>query len=398
MAEASLIDTIFQDIKALLVQEPPPNSLQEWPGGPESIWRCKDVPVDEYIDCIRALEAGPAGAEGLPAMVQRLRRLYFSFYTYTVYAPCGNDPDKRQAKFVSAMLDVLTMPVKVTNYAAPPLTTAHLSQAQLNRLFETSAVVTTLGSKVGMSHLWAVADLAINGYNPVTTATSGLAPRTPVTALASWLGDLASAVLFYEQGLQKLVAENQNTRQNRIQLIADWARGKAGKGDLLGDFDGIAIGNHIARHNPNAFTLSAFLQDYYDNETLSNDLASQLGRPSAAYRFHYFLKYADPALPATGLDSDPFAVVFDKVAASTAMPGILAAACQDMMLVRGARELPNDPVKFRFDDSFATAWLPLEQRLDKYDGRDAFHWLCDDFCRFVDEGVSAGDAVWPSSP
>ncbi|HXN50023.1 MAG TPA: hypothetical protein VN893_25450 [Bryobacteraceae bacterium] len=397
MAEASLIDTILQDLKDLLVPEPPADSLQEWQGGPESNWRCKDVAVDEYIDCLRALEAGPAGAEGLPAMVQRLRRLYFSVYTFTEHAPCGNSASTRQPKFVSAMLDVLTTPV--TNYAAPPLTTAHLPQAQLDRLFETSAVVTTLGSKIGMSHLWAVADLAINGSDPATTGASGLVPRTSVAALATWLGDLASAVLGYEQDLRKnLVANNQNTRQNRIQLIAGWASGKAGKGDLLGDFDGIAIGNHIARHNPNAFTLSAFLQDYYDNEALSNDLASQLGRPSAAYRFHYFLKYADPALPASGLDSDPFVAVFDKLGASNAMPGLLAAACEDMMLVYRARELSKDPVKFLFDGSFAAARLPLEQRLDKYDGRDAFHWLCDDFCRFVDQGVSAGDAVWPSNP
>src|SRR4051812_49095683 len=129
MAEAGPLDMVFRVLKELLVTGPADGSLQEWPGGPESVWRCEDVPLAEYIDCLHAVEAGPAGAEGVRVMVQGLRRLYFSFYTFGEHSPCDADTDTeiRSAKLVCALLDTLTMPVM--NYADPPLTTSHLTQS-----------------------------------------------------------------------------------------------------------------------------------------------------------------------------------------------------------------------------------------------------------------------------
>jgi hypothetical protein len=68
--------------------------------------------------------------------------------------------------------------------------------------------------------------------------------------------------------------------------LAELVAGRVSKGHLHGDLDGAPLGNHWAR-SPHAFTISSFLQKYYESEAMSFDLASRLGRPSAAYRFQY---------------------------------------------------------------------------------------------------------------
>jgi hypothetical protein len=388
---SSVVDVVVDGLHDLLVA-PSDNLLQEWTNGPfaatletDSTFRGSDVPVDEYIDLLRALEAGPVGQEGLPAMVQRLRRLYFSFYTL------------RYKKHTSAFFDLMMNPV--TDYAQPPLTTAHVTQAQLDRLFATAAVTTTLGSKVSPSHLWALADIAVNGVNLGMLALQGLSFSTSYQAMATWMGDIANAVRRYELALPKLAQANR-TPAGRRALMLEHVAGTVSKGDLFGDFDGIAIGNHWAR-SPRSFTVSSFLQDYYDNETLSFDLAANLGRPSAAYRFHYFLKYADPPVGGAALDSTPFVPTFNKAAALPLMREITAKATDDMLnVVRIGVVMSDQGLKFLFSDDSDVARLrkPTEERLTNLDGLDAFQWLCDEFCRFIDEGVRTGDSRWPPAP
>ena len=169
---------------------------------------------------------------------------------------------------------------------------------------------------------------------------------------------------------------------------------------IVQDLDGVAIGNHWARSSQ-SFTASSFLEEYYANEGLSRSAASQLGRPSAAHRFHYFLKYADPTMAGSGLDSNPFIATFDKVAALNVMPQLVGHAREDMFdIARISATVSGDAIVFFMSEGIEDRLFrkSTEERLDIWDGRDAFHWLCDEFCRFIDEGVRTGDAAWPPVP
>jgi hypothetical protein len=361
--------------------------IQEWEDGPYEPFRDRDFSHDQYLDSVRAVEAGPGGVEGLPALVQRMRRIAFSIFTY------------RHKGVTSLLFDLMMNPS--TNLAEPPLTIAHVDIDELNTLFATRNVKTMLQSKIGISHVWGGIDVAVNGVNVAALAARGaLTFATPISALATWLGDLANAVRIYENELEKAKAAGSLTAAARRQLMVQALNGTVGKGDLLGDFDGIAIGNHWAR-SPHAFTASAFLQEYYDNDTLAFNLAARLGRPSAAYRFHYFLKYAEPRLPSGGLDSSPFVATFDKAAAQEVVPRLVARAADDMLKVARIKAsmgsagpefyLSNEP-------SAVASRRPTEQRLEALGGIDAFRWMCDKFCQFVDDGVRTGDGVWPPAP
>jgi hypothetical protein len=384
--EQSALDQIFETLRQFLVREPVEGSLQFWPGGPEAVLRSEDIDINHYIDCIRELEAGPVGAQGIRVLVQRMRRLYFSVYTMKV--------DKGKP-FVGVLLDMLAMPMM--NLSDPPLTTAHLSQESLDTLYKTSAA-TTLVSKVAISHVWTALDIALNGVNPAAAAAEGLILKSPIPALATWLGDLASAVLWFERIMlpDLPTGDSQQARRARLQAMVNSIRKKAGSGDMLGNFDGTALGLHIAR-SPQSFRLSDVLQEYYDNESLSMNAAAQLGRPSASHRFHYFLKHMDPQLPCSGLDSVPFVATFDKLSAMNRLPQIVEDACEDMNLVGRVRLFGRDPLKFIFDDSSSSIKKSITERLDRRQGLHAFHWLCDDFCRFLDSGVQFGTGGWPSN-
>jgi hypothetical protein len=361
--------------------------VEEWKDGPYEQFRHTDFTHDDYLDALRALESGPVGAEGLPALVQRMRRLAFSIYTV-----CH--------KGVTSLLFDLMMNPR-TDYRDPPLTTAHVDIDHLNTLFGTSNVTTLLGSKVGISHAWGAIDVAVNGVNVAALAAQrALTFDTPTSALATWLGDLGNAVREYEQELQLKDGGNA-TAATRRQILARKLQGSVGKGDLLGDLDGIAIGSHWAR-SPHAFTASTFLQEYYDNDTLAFDLASRLGRPSASYRFHYFLKYVEPRLPSGGLDSSPFVATFDKAAAQALMPALVARAADDMLKVARIKASVNGSKGVDFyvsaDPDAVASRTPIEERLDRLGGIDAFRWMCDQFCQFIDDGVRTGDGVWPPPP
>ena len=86
--------------------------LLHWKDGPYVPFRKANVSHDLYLDAIRALEAGPVGLEGLPVLVQRMRRMAFSIFTY-------------EHKGVGALLFDLMLNPR-TNYAEPPLTVDHV--------------------------------------------------------------------------------------------------------------------------------------------------------------------------------------------------------------------------------------------------------------------------------
>jgi hypothetical protein len=131
-------------------------------------------------------------------------------------------------------------------------------------------------------HLWG-SPTSINGSNLPALALHGLAFSTPVQTRATWLGDFGDVVPGYELAVVKLEAVNQNPEVGR-ESMAELIEGRRAK--LTCTATSTALQSGTTARSPRTFTISSFLQDYYDNEAVSFGLASTLGRPTAAYRFN----------------------------------------------------------------------------------------------------------------
>jgi hypothetical protein len=349
-----------------------------WQKGPRSTLRGNRDPVTvaKYVQWLRALETGPLGRrESSAALVQRLRRLCYSVWTVPFFDPGTATP---------WMFDVVTQ--RVTDYARPPLTTDDVSQDVLDGLFGTGAIVTASGLRVAMFHVWAAADLILNGESVQALVSKGVLLRGTVLSNATWLGDLAIPAKAYAE----LVKSSDGTAAGRQALMDTLIRDKCAKEDLLGDLDGIVIGRHWARHP--GFGIAAFVEAYYAAD-VGTPNAAQLGRPSAARRFHHFLADAVPELPIGGRDSNPLAVTFDPVTSRATIRGLLAAAADDMAVKQRLELLEDDPIDFFFRQRERLP--PIEDELAGIGATDQFYRLGDEFGRFLGEGVRTGDGTWP---
>lgn len=357
-----------------------------WQNGPRSRLRGKPATVGEYIQWLRALETGPLGRrESSAALVQRLRRLCYSIWTAHLFVDSSGNKSNTPWVF-----DVVTQ--RVTDYARPPLTTDDLGQDALDGLFGTSVIVTGTGVRVSASHLWAAIDLILNGVSLEALLAKGVPflLQGTVVSNASWLGDLAIPAKAYALFVEDTDDPTPAGRRSLMQLLIN---DKCAKRDLLGDLDGIAVGRHWARHP--GFGIASFLEAYYASD-VGTPHPEQLGRPSAAHRFHHFLNEAEPQLPIGGRGSDPLIVTFDKQAARDAMRAHLARATDDAMITGRLELLTTAPLDFVFRQG--PVMQPIEEQLGALGALDQFHWLCDEFCRFLDEGVRTGDGAWPDGP
>lgn len=345
-----------------------------WQRGPRSRLRHTPAAVSDYVQWLRALETGPLGRrESSAALVQRLRRISYSIWTAHLFN--GATP---------WMFDIVTQ--RVTDYARPPLTTDDVGQDVLDGLYGTSAIITPSGLGVSPSHIWVAIDLILNGESLEALLAKGVLLRGTVLSDASWLGDLAIPAQAYALLFESTDGTPAGRRSLMRTLIAD----KAAKRDLLGDLDGIAIGRHWARHP--GFGIASFFEAYYAADVGTSN-AEQLGRPSAARRFHHFLNDAVPQLPIGGRDSTPLGVTFDPLAARDTMRALIAAAADDVAVQGRLKLITTAPLDFVLRQGQVLP--PIDEQLATLDALDQFHWLSDEFCRFLDEGVRTGDGTWP---
>lgn len=374
-------------IRDFLLGIDPIAAKRRWSGGPTVGLRgAGSTGYATYAGWIRDIEAGALGQrETAPQLIQRLRRLAYSVFT----VPFSDTPRNP----TPWMLDLVTR--AVTPAVEPPLTTDHVSQAALDGLFGTATITLPDGSTVSPAHIWASADLAVNGASPLAAA-GGLTLATNVFNMAGWLGDLSNALDNFAHGLEGRQATEPNLSAAELRTRMRSMIGlKASKAELLGDMDGLVLGRHWSRHP--GFTLSHFFELYYKDNILLVVNPEQLGRPTAAHRFHYFLNEIDPALPISGRNSTPLVVTFDKVAARNALPAIVTMGVSDLKALSRLKLIALNPIDFVMRD--IPTLLPIDERLgliaNAPGARSEFHFLCDEFCRFLDEGVQSRVAGWP---
>ena len=367
---------VLQALRSFIIGIDGNEAARGWQKGPRSRLRGTSTTVGQYVQWLRALETGPLGRrESSAALVQRLRRLCYSVWTVPFFEGGTATP---------WMFDVVTQ--RVTDYAHPPLTTDDVGQDVLDGLFGTGVIVTASGRRVAVSHLWAAGDLILNGESLEALLSKGVLLRGTVLSNATWLGDLAVPARAYAD----LAEDTDGTAAGRRALMDALIAEKCSKRDLLGDLDGIVIGRHWARHP--GFGIAAFIDAYYAAD-VGTPNAAHLGRPSAARRFHHFLRDAVPELPIGGRDSNPLAVTFDPVAARARMRGLLAAAAADVAVQRRLKLLAAQPLDFVFRQREQLP--PIEDELAALDAVDQFYRLSDEFCRFLEEGGRTGDGAWP---
>ena len=254
------------------------------------------------------------------------------------------------------MFDLITRPV--TPRDEPPLTTDDIPQQVLDGLFGTSVITLPDGSSVSPAHVWASADLAVNGPSLESVLTQGPTISTNPLALAGWLGDLSNALNLFAFKLEARKGQpSLNSGELRTQL-SDCVREKASKAELLGDMDGLVLGRHWARHP--AFKISYTFDLYYGDDVLLTVDPHLLGRPSAAHRFHQFLNAINPQLPITGRDSDPLVVGFDLLGARNAMPDILRRGINDLQVLSQIKLFGDNPLRWVLRDY--PQLQPIEER------------------------------------
>lgn len=274
-------------IDALLAQTPDA-AQAAWTNGPSPIGlrATADVPVQQYIDWIVAVEGGLPGC--MPnEIIRRVRRMHYSNFSV-----------KLKSK-TSETMDELIGSTTDNPDSEPPLTTANVGKPVLDGLFSTSSILTAAGHKVDVTHALNIIDFAVNGrslYGGAAEFGTFIFPNYEtadaelVFASLGWLGDLAS--VWYEW----MKNRGDNTQAATLtgperatfeQAITD----RCPLGDLLGDIDGAILATlpNLSRQ-PLSYTLTS----YYGGEASAAAVTAQ--NMNSRQRFHYFVNQSIPEL------------------------------------------------------------------------------------------------------
>jgi hypothetical protein len=197
----------------------------------------------------------------------------------------------------------------------PPLTTAQVSQAVINGLYSTSAVLTAAGNVVDITHALNIIDFAVNGrslYGGAAETGTFVVPGYStanaelVFASLGWLGDLGS--IWSEWMTRRGAARAQPatlTGAERTSFEAALA-GRCPLDDLLGDIDGAVMATLPGLSQQ---PLSRTLTSYYANEAS----AAALTAPSmnSRQRLHYFVANSIPEFVHTTQPGPPLRATVD---------------------------------------------------------------------------------------
>lgn len=289
-------------IDALLAQTPD-LAQAAWLNGPSPIAlrATADVPVQQYIDWIVAVE------NGLPdrapkEIIRRIRRMHYSIFS------------KKLASATSESMDDLIGGTFDNPDGEPPLTTAHVGKPVLDGLFSTSSILTAAGHQVDITHALNIMDFAANGrsaYGGGAALGTFLLPNYEsadselVFASLGWLGDLSS--VWYEW----MSKRPSNTRATNLggseratfeQAFTD----RCPLGDLLGDIDGALL---ATSPDLSSQPLSATLTSYYAGEASAAALTAP--RMNSRQRFHYFVDRSIPEFTYARLSPAPLRRTID---------------------------------------------------------------------------------------
>lgn len=283
-------------IDALLAQTPDA-AQAAWPNGPSPIAlrATADVPVQQYIDWIVAVESGlPDRAP--KEIIRRVRRMHYSNFSVKLESSTSQTMDE----LIGGTVD--------NPDGEPPLTTAHVGQPVLDGLFSTSSILTAAGHKVDITHALNIMDFAANGrslYGGLAGIGTFVLPNYEtadaelVFASLGWLGDLAS--VWYEW-MEKRPSRTQATTLTGTErtIFEQALTDRCPLGDLLGDIDGAMLATFPGL---SLQPLSTTLASYYGGEASAGAVTAP--HMNSRQRFHHFVDRSIPEFTHTRLAPAP---------------------------------------------------------------------------------------------
>ncbi|WP_066953303.1 peptidoglycan-binding domain-containing protein [Streptomyces lushanensis] len=302
----------LDDLLAATARIGRPEPARRWPYGPTAL-RCGHngrhkgehkgytLDLDTYLALLRRAEIDPAvpGQERFPhTTVQRLRLLYYG-------QRVGNSLFDRVLDTDPRLRD-------------SPMTTDRYPQDLLDQLFRTGPVL--VGgrdrSPVDVSHIWVLADRRLNGLSTLSHV-AGLF-LADVTGLLSWMGDLASWwIAFNDRRIKARLAAVAAGRPVTDPVFTEpmdeasleagpraWLAEGAARcdiDDLLGDIDAMVLMPEFGRLRRDTSTpIADLLAAYYG----LNDRPDDRAHPHVDNRFHLFVQRASPEIPHEPVDKD----------------------------------------------------------------------------------------------
>ena len=156
-------------------------------GGPVTARKSVQHDLASFVHWIGVVEM--AYGPDKQAILQRLRRLYYSSYS-----------GKAGAKFDQAIAG------QAGAGSGPPLDMLHIGASTLDMLFETDTVRTLTGDILDPAHILAAIDVRLSGV----TTKAGVAEAAydaPWTGIVTWTGDLASWFVEWSQQIRAEMAK-----------------------------------------------------------------------------------------------------------------------------------------------------------------------------------------------
>jgi len=329
----------------------------QWPYGPITKHKTAQYDLSTYVAWVKEVERA-YGADK-QAVLQRLRRLYYSSYS----GKGGTDFDRVIADQAGA--------------TGTPLDALHISTSALDGLYETNVLRLRDGALIDVSHVLAGLDLKTSG---LTFEGGGgeAAYNVSMLGVVTWAGDLAS---WFANWVAQFLTGKLPTPSEAGPLEADQ------KVDLLSDMDAQVLAEENVRpstiehlkaegrpiRDPNvgkelSMPVSNILDWYYG-------VGMGAEQPlKAQRRFAQFVRIASPPIPHHSANADGSGAV------------TLAEEAQDAIydaIRHTARLLIVQGKKYPFG----------EEVLDQHDSQ--LHEMALRFTRFLRTGLTAGDAPWP---
>ncbi len=373
------------DLLTAQLQPAPANRPGEkWPYGPITTRKSQDYNLEAFIRWIQAVEA--AYGPDKQAVLQRLRRLYYSSYS-----------GKTGSEFDRAIEDQ-------AGAGGPPLDSRYVGTSVLDFLYATDTVRTRTGDVLDPGHILAALDV---GQSGLTTQAGAAEAVYDVrwAGIVTWTGDLASWFVEWSQQVRKALAtppppptgpatdEGPESERGGGGPVSDPAlfttvgASKASKADLLGDMDAevlasksirrstpqsVAAEKRIVRNRNIAWELTApvskILDQYYGMSQPGLDLTE------AESRFPSFVQNASPSIP------------HKQVPGATGFRG-------SVVLTSGAEaaiyEAIRNTARLFIDHGTSDTSDPVK----RYDGR--IREIAKRFTKFLEAGLKSGDAPWP---
>lgn len=363
------MNTFFAPLIAAIVAQTPSEGQEAWINGPSPIGlrATVNVPIQQYIDWIAAVESGLPGRNPRE-VIRRIRRMHYSNFS------------KKLNSSTSQTMDELIGGTIDNPDGQPPLTTAHVAQSVLDGLYSTSGVVTGAGHEVDITHALNIIDFAANGrslYGGVAGIGTAILPNYEtadaelVFASLGWLGDLSS--IWFEWMEKRPVRTQAASLTGQERTIFEQAfTDRCPRGDLLGDIDGAVLATFPGL---SLQPLSVTLASYYGGE--ASAAAVTAPHMNSRQRFHYFVERSIPELTRGRRSAVPLRVTVNASNAATVVD--FSKRLADLTWSRYSRIAEQDPA------THDPVFLELANRFLK--------WLQDALA-----DPNCGVPAWPPAP